>query len=195
MKFNAWIILLFALASNSFSQKIQSPSAYFGYELGTYFTRHHQVVDYFKQLEKNAPSSIKVEKYGATNEKRDLIVAYISTPENLKNLEQLKQNHSNLSNESVAFVWLSYNVHGNESAGTEAAMQTAFELITQRQDWLKSTVVILDPCINPDGRDRYVNWYNQQYNKTNNTDRVSNEHNEPWPSGRPNQCCLPCRTW
>ena len=55
MKFNAWIILLFALASNSFSQKIQSPSEYFGYELGTYFTRHHQVVDYFKQLEKNAP--------------------------------------------------------------------------------------------------------------------------------------------
>jgi hypothetical protein len=186
MKFNAWIILLFALASNSFSQKIQSPSEYFGYELGTYFTRHHQVVDYFKQLEKNAPSSIKVEKYGATNEKRDLIVAYISTPENLKNLEQLKQHHSNLSNESVAFVWLSYNVHGNESAGTEAAMQTAFELITQRQDWLKSTVVILDPCINPDGRDRYVNWYNQQYNTTFNTDRVSNEHNEPWPSGRPN---------
>lgn len=186
MKFNALLILLFTLVSNSFSQKIQSPSEYFGYELGTYFTRHHQVVDYFKQLEKNAPSTIKVEKYGATNEKRDLIVAYISTPENLKNLEQLKQNHSNLSNESVAFVWLSYNVHGNESAGTEAAMQTAFELITQRQEWLKSTVVILDPCINPDGRDRYVNWYNQQYNKTFNTDRVSNEHNEPWPSGRPN---------
>lgn len=186
MKFNAWIFLLFALASNSFSQKTQSPSEYFGYELGTYFTRHHQVVDYFKQLEKNAPSTIKLEKYGATNEKRDLIVAYISTPENLKNLEQLKQNHSNLSNESVAFVWLSYNVHGNESAGTEAAMQTAFELITQRQEWLKSTVVILDPCINPDGRDRYVNWYNQQYNKIFNTDRVSNEHNEPWPSGRPN---------
>jgi uncharacterized membrane protein len=186
MKFNAWIFLLFALASNSFSQKTQSPSEYFGYELGTYFTRHHQVVDYFKQLEKNAPSTIKLEKYGATNEKRDLIVAYISTPENLKNLEQLKQNHSILSNESVAFVWLSYNVHGNESAGTEAAMQTAFELITQRQDWLKSTVVILDPCINPDGRDRYVNWYNQQYNKMFNTDRVSNEHNEPWPSGRPN---------
>jgi hypothetical protein len=186
MKFNAWIILLFALASNSFSQKIQSPSEYFGYELGTYFTRHHQVVDYFKQLEKNAPSSIKVEKYGATNEKRDLIVAYISTPENLKNLEQLKQNHNNLSNESVAFVWLSYNVHGNESAGTEAAMQTAFELITQRQDWLKSTVVILDPCINPDGRDRYVNWFNQQHNKVLNSDRLTNEHNEPWPSGRPN---------
>lgn len=186
MKFNALLILLFTLVSNSFSQKIQSPSEYFGYELGTYFTRHHQVVDYFKQLEKNAPSTIKVEKYGATNEKRELIVAYISTPENLKNLEQLKQNHSNLSNESVAFVWLSYNVHGNESAGTEAAMQTAFELITQHQEWLKSTVVILDPCINPDGRDRYVNWYNQQYNKTFNTDRVSNEHNEPWPSGRPN---------
>lgn len=186
MKFIAWSFLFIAVTTVSFSQKVQSPKEYFGYELGTYFTRHHQVVDYFRQLEKNAPSSIAVQQYGSTNEKRDLIVAYISTPENLKNLEQLKQNHSNLANESVAFVWLSYNVHGNESAGTEAAMQTAFELITQRQDWLKSTVVILDPCINPDGRDRYVNWYNQQHNKVLNSDRVTNEHNEPWPSGRPN---------
>jgi len=186
MKFIAWSFLFIAVTTVSFSQKVQSPKEYFGYELGTYFTRHHQVVDYFRQLEKNSPASIAVQQYGSTKEKRDLIVAYISTPENLKNLEQLKQNHSNLANESVAFVWLSYNVHGNESAGTEAAMQTAFELITQRQDWLKSTVVILDPCINPDGRDRYVNWYNQQHNKVLNSDRVTNEHNEPWPSGRPN---------
>ena len=43
-------------------------------------------------------------------------------------------------------------------------MQTAFELLTSKRDYLKNTLVIIDPCINPDGRDRYVNWYNQTKN-------------------------------
>ena len=33
--------------------------------------------------------------------------------------------------------------------------------LTEKQDWLKNTVVIIDPCVNPDGRDRYVNWFNE----------------------------------
>jgi hypothetical protein len=169
------------------SQSIQSPDEFFGYPLGSYFTRHHQVVDYFKQLEKNAASSIKIEQYGKTGENRDLIVAYISSEENLKNIDKIRQQHSDLSSEEkISIVWLSYNVHGNETAGTEAAMLTAYELITQKQELLKNTLVILDPCLNPDGRDRYVNWYNQQHSSAMNVDQSSAEHNEPWPSGRPN---------
>lgn len=174
-------------AYTAVGQSIQSPEQFFSYPLGNYFSRHHQVVDYFKQLEKNAPNNILLSSYGKTTEKRELMVAYISSEENLKNLESIRQQHSDLnSNEKIAIVWLSYNVHGNESSGTEAAMQTAYELITQKQDWLKNTLVILDPCINPDGRDRYVNWYNQYNNKSYNVDPESAEHNEPWPSGRPN---------
>jgi hypothetical protein len=45
-------------------------------------------------LEKNAASSIKVEKYGQTNEHRDLIVAYISSEENLKNIDEIRKQHS-----------------------------------------------------------------------------------------------------
>jgi len=185
------MLRLAALASSLFfivtvlGQNVQSPKEFLSYELGTYFTRHHQVVDYFKQLEKNAPGNLKLIKYGSTNENRDLVVAYISSAENLKNLEAIRQSHTSLNkDEKTAIVWLSYNVHGNESAGTEAAMQTAYELITQKQEWLKNTVVILDPCINPDGRDRYVNWYNQV--NTGNVLYDAAEHNEPWPSGRPN---------
>lgn len=181
-----FIILLFS-AHSVFGQSIQSPEQFLAYPLGSYFSRHHQVLDYFKQLEKNAPGNILLSEYGNTNEKRELMVAFISSEENLKNLDAIRQQHSDLnSNEKVAIVWLSYNVHGNESSGTEAAMQTAYELITQKQDWLKNTLVILDPCINPDGRDRYVNWYNQYNNKSYNVDPESAEHNEPWPSGRPN---------
>ena len=180
-------LLLFFTVTAVYGQKALSPEQFLGYPIGTYFSRHHQVVDYFKQLEKNAPTAIKVTSYGKTTENRELLLAFISSEENLKNLDEIRQQHSKLNaSEKIAIVWLSYNVHGNESAGTEAAMQTAFELITQKQDWLKNTLVILDPCINPDGRDRYVNWYNQFTNHQPNLQTISIEHNEPWPSGRPN---------
>ena len=86
----------------------------------------------------------------------------------------------------VAIVWLSYNVHGNEASSTEAAMLTLYKLLTERKDLLENTVVIIDPCINPDGRDRYVNWYNETASQPYDIDRQASEHNEPWPGGRPN---------
>ena len=45
---------------------------------------------------------------------------------------------------------------------------------------------MIDPCINPDGRDRYVNWYNNAVGSTYNTDPAAREHMEPWPAGRTN---------
>ena len=112
---------------------------------------------------------------------------------NLKNKEIIRKAH--LSNASLAnttpltdkaIVWLSYNVHGNEASSSEAAMQTLYELITTKKQWLNNTIVIIDPCLNPDGRDRYVNWYNQISNSPYNNNKNAREHNEPWPSGRPN---------
>ena len=182
---NLFSSIIILCAFTSFAQ-IQSPDNFLGYPLGTYFTRHHQVIDYYRQLEKNGQGMMKLEEYGRTNENRQLLVAYISTAENISRLEEIRKAHEEGKDEKVAIVWMSYNVHGNESAGTEAALITAYELITQRQNWLKDVLVILDPCINPDGRDRYVNWYNQYVNQPNNVLAQTAEHDEPWPSGRPN---------
>lgn len=175
------------------AQKLKSPSEFLGYELGSRFSNHHQVVDYFKYITSNS-SSVILEKYGETNEHRPLYVSFISSEENIANLEQIRKNNLRktglLNGEAtatnVAIIWLSYNVHGNESSSTEAAMQTIYELVAQKQEWLKNTVVIIDPCINPDGRDRYVNWYNQVKSTPYNTLQDAKEHHEPWPSGRPN---------
>ncbi|MFM7667265.1 MAG: M14 metallopeptidase family protein [Bacteroidota bacterium] len=164
-----------------------SPEKHFGYKLGTKFTPQHEVVSYFNTLQSNFPSTVKIEKYGKTNENRDLILAFIGTTENIAKLEQIKSDHKNGSSaEKVSIVWLSYNVHGNEASGTEAAMQTAFDLVTKKQDYLKNTIVIIDPCLNPDGRDRYVNWYYQFKTKNANPNPDAAEHDEPWPGGRPN---------
>ena len=172
------------------AQKIQSPSEFLGYELGTQFSRHYEVTDYFEHLAESSNGMLKLTSYGTTNERRPLLLAYISTEENIDNLESIRQAHlaqtSGTAGSDKAIVWLSYNVHGNESVSTEAAMKTAFDLLTSKSDYLKNTVVIMDPCINPDGRDRYSNWYNQYKNTPFQTDPNSKEHWEGWWSGRSN---------
>ncbi|WP_046757470.1 M14 family metallopeptidase [Kordia jejudonensis] len=186
------LLSFFIFSIATFAQNIQSPSEFLGYELGTRFTNHYRVVDYYQYLATTS-DMIQLEEYGKTNEHRLLQIAYVSTPENLTNLENIRKNH--LANAGIgtetasakkAVVWLSYNVHGNESSSTEASMQTIYELITQKKAWLANTVVIMDPCINPDGRDRYVNWYNQVASVPYNSNQKATEHNEPWPGGRPN---------
>lgn len=170
--------------------QLKSPSEFLGYELGTQFTRHHEVVDYYQYLAEAEPQRMKLIEYGKTNERRRLLLATISTKENMQNLEKIREEHmKGLNGEGTpdkAIVWLSYNVHGNESVSTEASMQTIYDLFTTKSSYLENIVVLIDPCINPDGRDRYVNWYNQFKNLPNQVDPNSKEHHEGWWSGRSN---------
>lgn len=173
----------------------QSPADFLGYEPGTRFTSHHQVIDYFEHLALESPG-VQLKPYGETYENRPLILAFVSTEANLKRLETIREGNikrAGLMNGSpsteVSIVWLSYNVHGNESASTEAAMSTVYELVregSQRADWLENVLVIIDPCVNPDGRERYVNFYRERGNQPYNPDPASWEHREPWPGGRAN---------
>lgn len=178
-------------------QKLLSPKEFLGYELGDRFTRHHRVVEYFKHVADVLPN-VDLVQYGETYEYRPLVYAVVTSAENFKNLEQIKLDNlrraglaeGTASSDKKAIVWLSYNVHGNEANSLEASMWTLYELANagnaKTQEWLKNTVVILDPCINPDGRDRYANFYNQYGNHPANSSGDAKEHREPWPGGRAN---------
>ena len=186
------LFLILVISSIQISGQIQSPSNFFGYELGDNFSRYHQVVEYFKHLEQNS-SEIKLVPYGKTSEGRLLQLVFISNTENLKNIEDIRNAHMQDShtalgtkNNDKVIVWLSYSVHGNESSSTEASMKTAYDLISKYKNWLKDTIIILDPCINPDGRDRYVNFYNQVKSISYDDNRNTREHHEPWHNGRTN---------
>ncbi|MBR9914566.1 MAG: zinc carboxypeptidase [Algicola sp.] len=188
----AFIISIITVVSAA--AQLKSPSEFLGYELGSKFTRHHEVIDYFNHVANEKSNQVKLEIYGKTNERRPLILTYISSETNINNLETIRQN--NLKNAGVlngkgtqsdiAIVWLSYNVHGNEASSTEAAMNTIYKLLTEKASYLENTVVIIDPCINPDGRDRYVNWYHETASVPYDIDQQASEHHEPWPGGRPN---------
>lgn len=195
------VILSFLLVSFfSISAQVQSPDNYLGYKLGTKYTPHFKIVNYFNYLAEKSSATVKVQQYGETNEGRPLMVAFVSSPENIQNLENIRKNNLRLANMALdrmapventpVIVWLSYNVHGNETSSSEAAMKTAYELINpdnaNTKEWLKNTVVVIDPCMNPDGRDRYVNWFNSIVGKEYNPRLDAREHREPWPGGRTN---------
>ena len=195
------ICLCMALAGSGFTQTVPSPEQFLGYKIGTRFTPHFKILNYFNAVAQARPDMVKIEKYGETYEGRDLVLTYIALPENLKRLDDIRLNNTRLAGiakdkaapiteGAPAIVWLSYNVHGNEPASSEAALLTLFALVdpnnSQTKEWLKNTIIIIDPCINPDGRDRYVNWYNTTVGKNFNPDQQAREHAEPWPRGRSN---------
>ncbi|ELR71025.1 Peptidase M14, carboxypeptidase A precursor [Fulvivirga imtechensis AK7] len=189
------LFILLSLFTVVQAQTLQSPEEFLGYELGERFTRHHKVVEYFKHVAESQ-QNVQLQQYGETYEHRPLIMAILSSQENMARLEEIRI--SNLARTGlsdgqasvgdVALVWLSYNIHGNEASSIEASMKTIHTLLTdsKAKEWLKKTVVIIDPCVNPDGRDRYANFYNQYGNKNFNPDGDAMEHHEPWPGGRPN---------
>jgi len=182
------------------AQPVSSPQVFLGYELGSHFTPHNRIVSYFREVVAQVPGMVRLEQYGETYEGRPLLLAFISSPSNLQKLESIRQNNlriAGLLKDNVspdlnvpAIVWLSYNVHGNEPSSSEAAMKTLYELVNpanqESKEWLGHVVVVIDPCINPDGRDRYVNWFNGTVGKWPNPDPLALEHREHWPSGRTN---------
>ncbi|MBM3922504.1 MAG: zinc carboxypeptidase [Sphingomonadales bacterium] len=180
--------------------QLLSPAAFLGYEIGTRHTPHYLVQGYFQHVAQMTPDRVKLIPYGKTNEGRPLFVAIVSSPSHIASLESIRMNNLRLAGLTLdkmapteqdhpALVWLSYNVHGNEASSTEASMVTLYELLKEGNDmadWLKQMVVVIDPCINPDGRDRYVNWYNGVVGSQFNPHPGAREHQEPWPGGRSN---------
>ncbi len=190
------VLLAVAPAHAQQSTALQAPATYLGYELGQQFTPHHRVVDYVQHVAARSPA-VSVQQYGTSVEGRPLLLATITTPDNHDRLETLRR--SNLQRAGMtegapqadaAVVWLSYNVHGDESVSSEAALKTLHALAdTSRarpQSWLENTVVLLDPCLNPDGRQRYVQWFRETVGTSVNPDPSAREHNPSWAPGRSN---------
>ncbi|MEO1653326.1 MAG: M14 family zinc carboxypeptidase, partial [Bacteroidota bacterium] len=192
-----WMATFFFISSAQAQNNIQSPKEFMGYAPGEKFAFHHEVIDYFEYVAANTPE-VTLIPYGKTNEGRPLVLAVVSSAENIRNLDQIRKNNLikiGLSNESVQgkhlpIVWLGFSIHGNEASGVNAASPTLYALLSREkpemQQWLDETLIIIDPCINPDGYARYVNWYRQKRAFPFNVHADTWEHDEPWPGGRYN---------
>ncbi|MGB3800556.1 MAG: M14 family metallopeptidase [Lewinella sp.] len=185
-----------ALAAQS---QITAPGDFLPHELGETFTPHYMLVDYY-QLVAEESDRVTLEEYGTTNEDRPLVLATVSTPENLARIEAIRENNLRRAGllegdtdpelDNIAIVWLSFSVHGNEAAGSEASMGVLYDLADpsneRTSEWLENVVVLMDPSLNPDGYNRYTNWYRQTAGKRIDPNPAVREHDEPWPGGRVN---------
>lgn len=190
-------ILACFISTLTFGQ-IKSPAEFLGYQVGSKVTPHWKVLEYYQYLANQVPNQIKMESYGETTEGRPLRVFYISSAQNIGNLENIRTNNLKLAHalegegnsSSPAIVWISNNIHGNETSSIEASMMTLFELVnpnnSKSKTWLENSLVIIDPCLNPDGTERYNNWYNSVVGVKYNPELYAREHREPWPGGRYN---------
>ncbi|QJW90630.1 zinc carboxypeptidase [Spirosoma taeanense] len=183
--------------TTSLSTTVLSPAQFLGYSVGTRFTPHHRVLAYAEQVARQLPNRVKLIPYGTTYEGRQLMVVALASEANLTRLEEIRTNNLKRigmldgqpgSAAQPPIAWLSYNVHGNEAVSSEAFMDVLYRLLNTTdpvsQKIMNSTVVLLDPGLNPDGHDRYVNWYNQMMGRNGDPTPSAREHNEPWPGGR-----------
>jgi hypothetical protein len=170
-----------------------------GYGLGERFTPYAGVREYMRALDAASPA-VEIRPYGMTAEGRQLYQVVIATPEHMQRLPQILAANAELARVETtaerarqiattnpAVVYFSYGVHGNESSSSEAAMWTAWDLARNAPEVrgvLDSLVVVIDPTTNPDGRDRYVNWFNSVVGARPNPNPQAREHQEPWPGGR-----------
>jgi hypothetical protein len=191
--------LHYFLPDISYNQSIPTPAQYLGFQIGEWHVSHDQIVGYFKAIDALS-DRVEIIEYARSHENRPLFVALISSKKNLTNKELIKKEHAALAsgapahivdiNKLPAVLWQGYSIHGNEASGSNAALLVAYYLAAGQSneinDLLENTVILLDPCLNPDGLQRFSTWVNSHKSKNLVSDPAAREFSEIWPGGRYN---------
>ena len=208
--FGAWLAGSPALAQSfipgvTYDPAIPTVESVFGKPSGQRITPSADVIRYFRELEKAAPGRIVVKPYATSWQGRELVYVIIGSPDRIANLPAISADLKALADprrtskaeaeqiiaRSPGTVWLAHGVHGDEISSDDAAMMTAYHLLAAKGDptvdkILATTLVIIDPVQNPDGRDRFVNGYYDTLGLEPNGNPISAERVQRWPGGRYN---------
>lgn len=183
----------------SYNPAIPKPSQFLGYEVGEWHVSHDLQAAYLRALDQ-ASDRIALQEYGRSYEQRPMYCLFITAPENHARLENIRQEREGLVDPAKsdrldvrrlpAVNYMGYSIHGNEASGSNAALLVAYYLAAAQtpevEQLLQNTVILLDPCFNPDGMQRFSSWVNSRRSRQTVTDGIADEYNEPWPRGRSN---------
>lgn len=192
--------LSYFLPSATYRAQVPTPEQFLGWQVGQRHVSHDLLLAYMRALAVAAPDRITIKEYARTHELRPLQVLTITSPANHQRLEQIRIDHLALTDPSrsaaadlskmPAVVYLGYSVHGNEASGSNASLLVAYHLaaaeVAEIEQILANTVILLDPCFNPDGVNRFASWVNSLRSSNPNGSPLDAEHNEAWPGSRTN---------
>jgi hypothetical protein len=180
--FKYFILLLsavFLFFNFSVSAQIPTPKSVLGFQPTDDKTiaDWSQITNYFSRLDAKS-DKVLVREIGKSTLGKPLIVAFISSAENIKNLEKLRQINSKLANPNLikdaaelenllkngkTVVSISCSIHSTEIVASQMSMNLAFELASATDETTKeildNTILLLIPSPNPDGVDIVANWY------------------------------------
>jgi hypothetical protein len=168
---------------------VRAPEAWLRQPLGSRVASHAEVLDAFAVW---AATSDRLEliEYGRTHEDRPLIAGVFAAPERRAELRAwLDSRFSDEPGDAPLVVWLGYGIHGDEPSATDAALAMGWYLAGARdarvRRWLEDMVIVIDPCLNPDGRERIRGQLLQFEGYQPTLDHAAMQRGR-WPHGRGN---------
>ena len=191
------------ILDDNYIDTVDHPNEFLDFDYATRVATPEQITSALKSWA-NQSDRLDVIEYARSHENRPLHAVFISSPENLKNLNSIKDKISQLAdarntndrkaktliNELPAVAWMAYSIHGNETSGADAALGVIYHLIASKDDdileLLDDMVIIVDPVMNPDGRARFAKNLEQYRGTAPNYDDQSLIHTGDWPYGRTN---------
>ncbi|MFT4538649.1 MAG: hypothetical protein ACI841_001601 [Planctomycetota bacterium] len=181
---------------------ITAPSQILGRPVGSWVASPDEVTRIFRRWDTET-ARVRVDEYGRTHEGRPLIYAVISSERNMARLEEVRAGIARLSDprhtdpreeqalvkDLPAVAFLGYSIHGDETSGTDASLAVAYHLAAcegaEVQELLERVVIVMDPCMNPDGRARFLAQLTAGHGHVQNPNHNS-MHRGRWPFGRTN---------
>jgi len=173
------IFSLVCFANIAHAQTIPSPKSVLGFHPTTDKTiaDWSQITNYFSKLDQ-ASDKVAVREIGKTTLGKPFIVAFISTADNIKNLENYRAINQKLADprqikdeaefqrligQGKTVVAISCSIHSTEIVASQMSMNLAYQMATatdeETKEILNNTILLLIPSANPDGIDIVANWY------------------------------------
>lgn len=187
----------------TYDPRVPPPESILGFPVGQRPVTHGQIEAVLKAIAAASPRC-KLFEYGKTHEGRTLYYMVIASEANLARLPSLQTGWATLgdprqggageaerlASSLPALAWMAYCIHGDEMSGSDASLSVLYYLAASTDaaaaSLLENLVVIIDPLMNPDGRDRYLSMLAQNRTVQPSVDDQSLLHNGFWPSGRMN---------
>lgn len=172
-----------------YTESVPSPQAILGYGPGEKHTTYFDQQRYLEAIQRAAPDRVKLIEYGKSTQGRPLRILVIGDPERMQQLDSIQQANLRLaqgvgteSDQKIpSIVWINETIHGDEAASFESGMWLIYNLVAGQSEQLKrarqNSLVVVNPCYNADGHERFVVWYNSVANGTNDPNAF--EYSEP----------------
>ena len=186
----------------NYDEAIPTPDSFLGQQHGSRLAHHDEILRAFRTWARLSDRAV-LRVHGSTHEGRPLVHVIVTSPANQERLDAILENLGKLDDprglsdaeaerivtSNPASAWMGYSIHGDELSGSDASLAVGYHLIAGQSEeierLLDDVVVVIDPCLNPDGRERIVGMVEQSAGYTPNLDYASMQRGR-WPYGRGN---------